>query len=246
MPIKHAFVSSQPQSGNPAVVSTSQWNDDHDIDSVDIVGGTVGSDIPPLTISQTWNGIGTAFNCIKVDITNTASADGTLLADLKVDGVSKFSVSKDGLAVADYLHWDGQLRVTSDFSKTSSTALSDVTGLSITLLSGHTYTFEGRLMMTCAAAGGVKVGVAGTISLTDFILDGFLADDAGVLKALRASTLTYFSSSAVTGTEPLAVFFGTMTVATGGTFKVQFAQAASNGTASVIKRGSSLTIHDIT
>ena len=57
--------------------------------------GTLTSDAP-VTISQTWNQIGTAFTAFKVNAVSTASASGSLLLDLQVGGVSKFNVDKSG------------------------------------------------------------------------------------------------------------------------------------------------------
>ena len=49
----------------------------------------------PVTISQTWNGTGsTVFTALKVNATSTNSASGSLLLDLQLGGVSKFSVEK--------------------------------------------------------------------------------------------------------------------------------------------------------
>ena len=50
----------------------------------------------PVTISQTWNDAAVAFTALKVDATSTNSASTSLLLDLQVGGVSKFSVRKDG------------------------------------------------------------------------------------------------------------------------------------------------------
>lgn len=63
-------------------------------------GGTATTSSPVLDISQTWNSGGTTFTGIKSNITNTASASGSLLMDLQVGGVSKLSVRKDGKASA--------------------------------------------------------------------------------------------------------------------------------------------------
>lgn len=60
------------------------------------VGGTVTASAPVLDISQTWNNAGVNFTAAKVNVTNTASADASLLLDLQLDGTSKFSVAKDG------------------------------------------------------------------------------------------------------------------------------------------------------
>lgn len=50
----------------------------------------------PLSVTQTWNAVGTTFNSLLVNVTDTASAAGSLLADFQVAGVSKFRVRKDG------------------------------------------------------------------------------------------------------------------------------------------------------
>lgn len=50
-----------------------------------------------FNLTDTWNAGGTTFTAIKMDVTDTASAAGSLLMDLLVGGVSKFSVSKTGV-----------------------------------------------------------------------------------------------------------------------------------------------------
>ena len=47
-------------------------------------------------IADLWNASGTTFTGIKLNVTDTASAAGSLLMDLQVGGVSRFSVRKDG------------------------------------------------------------------------------------------------------------------------------------------------------
>lgn len=47
-------------------------------------------------MADTWNDSGTTFTAIKMDVTDTASAAGSLLMDLQVGGTSQFSVRKDG------------------------------------------------------------------------------------------------------------------------------------------------------
>ena len=49
-----------------------------------------------VTQTPTWNDGGTAFTAFDMDITDTASDAGSMLADWKVDGVSKFRVDKTG------------------------------------------------------------------------------------------------------------------------------------------------------
>jgi hypothetical protein len=57
--------------------------------------GADGS-IPTLKLTHTWNAGGQTFTAIQAAITDTASAAGSLLADLQVGGASKFKVDKAG------------------------------------------------------------------------------------------------------------------------------------------------------
>lgn len=54
----------------------------------------------PLSFSQTWNAAAMTFSAFQMNVTDTASASGSLLMDLRVSGgtpVSKFSVKKNGV-----------------------------------------------------------------------------------------------------------------------------------------------------
>lgn len=51
-------------------------------------------------MAQVWNNNALAFTGIKLNVTDTASDAASLLQDLQVGGVSKFSVRKDGLVSA--------------------------------------------------------------------------------------------------------------------------------------------------
>jgi hypothetical protein len=51
-------------------------------------------------LTDTWNAGGTTFTAIKMNVTDTASAAGSLLMDLQVGGVSRFSVRKDNLVTS--------------------------------------------------------------------------------------------------------------------------------------------------
>lgn len=53
-------------------------------------------------LSDTWNDSETTFAAIKVDVTDTSSADGSRLLDLQVGGESQFQVAKDGAILAKY------------------------------------------------------------------------------------------------------------------------------------------------
>ena len=45
-------------------------------------------------LTDTWNAGGTTFTAVKMNVTDTASAAGSLLMDLQVGGLSKFSITK--------------------------------------------------------------------------------------------------------------------------------------------------------
>ena len=49
-----------------------------------------------LELAETWNNVATTFTHIKSNVTDTASAVGSLLMDLQVGGTSRFKVDKEG------------------------------------------------------------------------------------------------------------------------------------------------------
>jgi hypothetical protein len=54
--------------------------------------------MPIYALVDTWNSAGTVFTGIGLNVTDTASAAGSLLMDLQVGGVSVFRVAKSGIA----------------------------------------------------------------------------------------------------------------------------------------------------
>jgi hypothetical protein len=50
----------------------------------------------PLSLTQTWNSSATTFKALTVNVTDTASATGSLLADFQTGGTSTFSIAKYG------------------------------------------------------------------------------------------------------------------------------------------------------
>jgi len=63
---------------------------------ITLTGGTVTSSTPVMDAAQTWNSGGVTFTGMKLNVTDTASASASLLADLQVGGTSFFNVRKDG------------------------------------------------------------------------------------------------------------------------------------------------------
>lgn len=69
---------------------------------LEVVGGTNPGDssLSLFNASGTWNNGSATLTAIKANVTDTASASASLLLDLQVGGVSKFSVRKDGIITA--------------------------------------------------------------------------------------------------------------------------------------------------
>ena len=64
--------------------------------AVDIITPALSAADTVLNITSTWNNGSNKFDAIKVNVTNTASANTSLLMDLQVGGASKFKVGLDG------------------------------------------------------------------------------------------------------------------------------------------------------
>ena len=62
-----------------------------------LTGGTQTTSQPVIDATQTWNAAGVTFTGIKFNVTDTASAAGSLLMNLQVGGATRFSVQKNGL-----------------------------------------------------------------------------------------------------------------------------------------------------
>lgn len=60
-----------------------------------LAGGTVTASSPVLTTTQTWNNAGVTFTGILANFTDMASAAGSRLMDLQVNGVSRLNFGKD-------------------------------------------------------------------------------------------------------------------------------------------------------
>lgn len=136
-----------------------------------------------------------------------------------------------------------QVRTTATFGKTSSTALADITGLSVNLVAGHNYRFTARLHTTSAATGGVKTAMSGTAAYSLVIYDMVIMTTT----ALTHARGNAFADSAGTtaGTVDYIEISGFIACSVNGTLTVQFAQNASDGTASVVQVGSSLFVDEV-
>lgn len=148
-------------------------------------------------------------------------------------------LTSDGSGVGTWQYTALQSRVSTQFDKTTDAALANITGLTATLVAGKTYKFEAVLYTTSNIAGGVKVGLGGTATNTALVYS---------IRIVNSGTITQgrTTSTGVTAVTAADIFInGTITVDTGGTFTIQFAQNVSNGTASSVLVGSTLTLTKI-
>ena len=123
--VTHATVTAVPD--DPAYdIGSDEWNAAHTVtglgtaatsaatDFVAVTGdqmtgalaidlGTITTSTPAWNVTQTWNDGAVTFTGLKLNVTATASAGGSMLMDLQVGGASKFFVRKDGVVVAPYV-----------------------------------------------------------------------------------------------------------------------------------------------
>jgi hypothetical protein len=147
-----------------------------------------------------------------------------------------------------YLKWGGQAHTSADIPSTV-TGLVDVGGLLVNVAAGRVYAFQAELSFTAAAAGGIKCAIGGSCTATNIIYDGWIVDSGanGIKGNAQATALGgAVASAAITGTAGHVTIRGTIEVNAGGLLTVQAAQFAANATATVVKRGSSLLVHDVT
>lgn len=151
--------------------------------------------------------------------------------------------------VAGTLAWfreQGDAVVTADFSVTNSTTLVNVTGLTFNVVAGRRYAFEVDAHTTSANTGGIKLAIAGTATATWFLSEGVMFENAGVVDQTRTTTIGNVTSAHTTCLAAYSIIHGTILVNAGGTLTLQFAQNAANATPSVLLRGSTMIVHDVT
>ncbi len=135
------------------------------------------------------------------------------------------------------------VRVSTQFDATSNTTVADVAGLSVNLVSGQYYEFIARLFLAAGGGGGNKFAFAGTANP-----GGYLEVETFFLATSTVTTVSsgFTSATGDSSTCRFAEIRGYFACNSSGTFKMQFAQNASNGTASSVLVGSTLAVKNIT
>jgi hypothetical protein len=126
--------------------------------------------------------------------------------------------------------------VTSQYDATTNTTLTNVPGLSVTVVAGKTYKFRVTLHLTPDTVGGQKIRMAGTATATNIIYEVLSVNNtsnANIISS-RITDLGTTSVGVAGGTSDFTTLEGYIVVNAGGTLTCQFAQTASNGTSSVL------------
>jgi len=206
------------------------------------VGLGVGSNLSPSAQIHVVTASTSAANTAQLKFTT-----GTLQTTAEAGAFEYVTPSlyfTNGSAVRQEIPLIQQSRVSTQFDKTSSTTLSDVTGLTASLNAGKFYKFKATLYTTANVAGGVKAAIAGTATATTVIYEG-MTMDAGVATQTRATALGTAVGAVTTATAGFIEITGYIQCNASGTLTVQFAQNASNGTASSVLVGSDFQVQEI-
>lgn len=199
--------------------------------------------ITPTKLNDAVNGATVSGT---LDIANGGTGASTADAARTALGVGT-SDSPVFVALGAILRTPGHARTSADFSKTSDTTFADITGLSVTLAAGKTYGFRVVLFTSWGAAGGIKINLNGTATVTSLISDFQAWGDNTPLSHVQAAALnvTGVNQSGVAYAISKIIIEGTITVNAGGTFTVRSAQVNSDGTPATVKRGSTLNVWEI-
>jgi hypothetical protein len=147
-------------------------------------------------LTDTWNNAGTSFNGIKLNATDTASAAGSKLLDLQINGASKFTVGKTGALIATGLIEStvGGFRFPDGTTQTTKATVNSVSG---------TGTVNG-LTLTGTVTNSGSLTLGGTLVLTS----GQVTTALGYTPYNATNPSNYLSTvsltSNVTGTLPIA------------------------------------------
>ena len=135
-------------------------------------------------------------------------------------------------------------RLSANMAFTSQTALQNLTGLTVNLATGGTYSFMAKVLLASGGtSGGCRAAIGGTITTTNILYDGYIVDTNAIKGFAQGSTLgATVANSTTTIDTPSIKIDGTVTVNNGGTLLVQFAQQTTNATAAIAARGSFLMV----
>jgi hypothetical protein len=131
-----------------------------------------------------------------------------------------------------------------DQSVTSSTALVNATSLSASVAANSTYIVEVQGIFTADTVGGIKLGWATLPAGASLIWSIPASTGSGTGSVFDGTATDTWAGSGAT--QRSFWYRGTLvTAGTAGTLQLQFAQAASNATATILKTGSWLKLERV-
>jgi hypothetical protein len=130
---------------------------------------------------------------------------------------------------------------TTAFSQATSATLASVVGLVTTVVVG-TYRFYINLSGTAGASGGIKAAFKYTTAVASGLEATARIFTASAVAVQHTTTATDEASLAASTTAAIStVIEGRIVISTGGTIQLEAAQNASDGTATTVAVGSSMT-----
>lgn len=182
-----------------------------------------------------------SLRALSLSVSGMAVANRTLFFD--ASGMTSGNATWKIPAASGSVFLGVPLRVGTQFDATTTT-LTAVTGLTAALAASTSYEFEAVLHVTADAVGGHKYAIDTSDTLTASAIVYQVNSINNGTNAFRINSRQTALGGAVgeaVGTAYFTVIRGLITANAAGTFAVQFAQNAANGTSSVLV-GSSLTI----
>ncbi len=130
----------------------------------------------------------------------------------------------------------------SNLSRTSTTALADDTELSVTLLAGVVYVVDAVLFYTASTTGDFRfqwlVPTGGSLNAACHALPSGSTGNSGVVSLDRQVEGSAFIGGGSGATVMTVRLSGKVWSGSGGTFKLQWAQSVSDGTATILLQNS--------
>lgn len=151
--------------------------------------------ITPFTLDQTWNNASVSFTGIRQNITDVSSQSSSLLLDLQNNGISQFSVQKDGYANAFVLI----TRATTGTAPLQVSSTTKVTNLNADLLDG--FNADSTNTSSTVVARDVNGSFAANV-ITAVLFSGTLstASQPNVTSVSSSFTnLTFANAQSITG-----------------------------------------------
>jgi hypothetical protein len=203
--------------------------------AISITTSTAGTNSGAITIQSGSAPTGTSGSLTLGP--GTGSTRGNILLVDGTEGTAGYVwTSTDTTGKGSWLATNRATYVSTQFDKTTSTALANITGLTANVVASGVYKFKAVLFVNSAVTGGQKYSIAGTATATSIIFQILTLANQGNTYNINEQLTSLGSSGGEASNNGLnyTEITGTIVVNAAGTLTVQFAQNASSGTSSVL------------